>query len=158
MFLILRIDLFLVCDGDDGDKFLEIWVNKKAEGFSLAQKGGLPKGVQSISFADIGKMSTPPSCCGSHSSFSDRDGTIDMVFTTCSSVSQSTGIGTDCYIHIAYNQQLPLCTPGTRKSMNERGKPCREPDDLCTPDPSFRFDLSERVDNKVRLVSPARFR
>ncbi|THH05309.1 hypothetical protein EW145_g4893 [Phellinidium pouzarii] len=86
-------DILLVCDEEGtSNKYFQIWRNDKSEGFTLAQFGRLPSGVQVISFADM-----------------DRDGTIDMVFATCASVSSSTGIGKDCYINIAYNQQLPLC-------------------------------------------------
>ncbi|KAJ6620330.1 hypothetical protein B0H10DRAFT_2163572 [Mycena sp. CBHHK59/15] len=86
-------DVFLVCDNGHGGKTYQIWVNNKTDGFSLALQGSLPSGVQAVSFADV-----------------DRDGTIDMVFATCSSVSSSTGVGTDCALNIAYNKQLSLCT------------------------------------------------
>lgn len=47
-------DLFLVCDdGKSGDKYFQIWVNNKASGYSFAQRGRLPRGVQSITFGDI---------------------------------------------------------------------------------------------------------
>lgn len=82
----------------------------------------------------------------------DRDGTIDMVFVTCTSVSSSTGVGSDCMVNIAYNQQLPLCTSTTTGSVKNGKRVCRPADDLCVADPNFRFDLSERVDNDVRLV------
>lgn len=49
------VDLFLVCDDDNGDKYYQIWVNNKDSGFSLSQLGRFPKGFQSVSFADIGK-------------------------------------------------------------------------------------------------------
>ncbi|KAG5350908.1 hypothetical protein C0989_008806 [Termitomyces sp. Mn162] len=54
-------DVFVVCDDGEGSKSFQIWVNKKENGFSLAQEGNLPSGLQTISFGDI-----------------DRDGTIDM--------------------------------------------------------------------------------
>jgi hypothetical protein len=43
----------------------------------------------------------------------DRDGAIDLLITTCSSVSRSTGLGTNCALNIAYNAQLPLCASST---------------------------------------------
>lgn len=45
----------------------------------------------------------------SHLCVSDRDGTMDMVFPTCESVSVD-GFGVGCSINIAYNQQRPVCT------------------------------------------------
>ncbi|KAF7783261.1 hypothetical protein Agabi119p4_2637 [Agaricus bisporus var. burnettii] len=81
-------DVFLVCDEGRGQKSFQIWLNKKSQSFVLAMQGSLPSGTQSISFADI-----------------DRDGPMDMIFTTCKVVSSS-GVGSDCYINIAYNQQL----------------------------------------------------
>ncbi|KAF7790986.1 hypothetical protein EIP86_001945 [Pleurotus ostreatoroseus] len=48
-------DLFLVCDEDGTpDKYFQIWVNNKDDGFSLAQLGRLPRGLQSVTFGDIG--------------------------------------------------------------------------------------------------------
>ncbi|TFY66482.1 hypothetical protein EVG20_g4607, partial [Dentipellis fragilis] len=85
-------DLFLMCDEPGGDKSYQIWVNNKDEGFALAQSGRLPRGTQSVAFADM-----------------DRDGTIDLFITTCSSVSTATGLGSNCAFNIAYNRQLPLC-------------------------------------------------
>lgn len=49
------LDVFLVCDDGMGGKSFQIWVNNKGDGFSLAQEGSLPFGVQAVSFADIGK-------------------------------------------------------------------------------------------------------
>ncbi|KAK7449726.1 hypothetical protein VKT23_013201 [Stygiomarasmius scandens] len=123
-------DLFLVCDDGNGGKYFQIWINNKDQGFKLAQTTQLPSGVQSISFADM-----------------DRDGTIDLIFPTCRSVSSS-GVGSDCAINIAYNQQLPLCTshdiqPGKRT--------CRSPEDLCVADPNFKFDLSDNPNTFVRI-------
>ncbi|PCH38397.1 integrin alpha N-terminal domain-containing protein [Wolfiporia cocos MD-104 SS10] len=131
-------DIFLVCDeGSSGSKYFQIWVNNKAEGFSLAQVGRLPAGTQQISFADI-----------------DRDGTIDMVFPTCSSVAPGTGIGASCYINIAYNKQLPLCASATASSVQNGKQICRRPEQLCTADPDFRFDLSDRSDNDAFVRFP----
>ncbi|KDQ33979.1 hypothetical protein PLEOSDRAFT_1052766 [Pleurotus ostreatus PC15] len=120
-------DIFLVCDDSGGRKRFQIWVNNKDDGFSLAQTGLLPSGLQSITFADM-----------------DRDGTIDMVFTTCSYVSSSSGLGTDCAINIAYNKQLPLCASN---SPPKSAGSCRPPDNLCVADPDFKFDLRESGDN-----------
>ncbi|KAK2460674.1 hypothetical protein APHAL10511_007144 [Amanita phalloides] len=118
-------DVFLVCDDGQGRHSYQIWVNKKQDGFTLSQQGSLPSGAQSISFADI-----------------DRDGTIDMIFPTCSHVSAD-GVGEDCYINIAFNQQLSLCSSTTKSDAKQGVRSCRSPQDLCIADPNFRFDFSE---------------
>ncbi|KAI0373228.1 hypothetical protein BV20DRAFT_938200 [Pilatotrama ljubarskyi] len=131
-------DLFLVCDGDTpGSKYFQIWINNKDDGFALGPQGRLPPGTQTISFADI-----------------DRDGTLDMLFATCASVSSSTGIGSTCSINIAYNKQLPLCTSSTTSTVHNGKRVCRPPDDLCTADPNFQFDLSDRADNDAFVRIP----
>ncbi|KAH7890039.1 hypothetical protein F5I97DRAFT_1999340 [Phlebopus sp. FC_14] len=131
-------DIFLVCDGGFGRKSYQIWVNNKDSGFALSQSGDLPPGVQTISFADM-----------------DRDGTIDMVLSTCSSVSSTTGAGSDCFINIAYNKQLQLCPSATSPSVNKQGERiCRPPEDLCTADPNFKYDLSPNGDNDAFVQIP----
>ncbi|EGO21825.1 hypothetical protein SERLADRAFT_363011 [Serpula lacrymans var. lacrymans S7.9] len=131
-------DVFLVCDDGSGHKSFQIWINNKDAGFSLAQQGSLPSGVHSISFADV-----------------DRDGTIDMVFPTCSSYSPSTGIGMGCTINIAYNKQLPVCASATTSSVNSKGQRlCRSPEQLCIADPNFKFDLSTSGDNDAFVQVP----
>lgn len=77
-----------------------------------------------------------------------------MVFPTCSRVSSSTGLGTDCYINIAYNQQLKLCSSSTDSGLNQGVRTCRPHDDLCTADPSFKFNLSDHPDNDVSTLPP----
>ncbi|THU96321.1 integrin alpha N-terminal domain-containing protein [Dendrothele bispora CBS 962.96] len=115
-------DVFLVCDGGNGVKSYQIWINNKDQGFKLEREGPLPSGVQSISFADV-----------------DRDGTIDIVFPTCNSISSS-GVGSDCSINIVYNQQLSLCS--SQDIQPGRQQRCRSPEDLCVADPNFQFDFS----------------
>lgn len=116
-------DLFLICTKTNGQKFFQIWVNQKSAGFQLSLTGDLPNGIGAVSFADV-----------------DRDGTIDLVFPTCESVSSSTGIGLKCSINVAFNRQLPLCT-------SDSSSMCRHPENLCTADPSFKFDLANDRDN-----------
>ncbi|GJE88027.1 VCBS repeat-containing protein [Phanerochaete sordida] len=130
-------DLFLVCDYGR-DKQFQIWVNNKDKGFSLAQVGTFPPGLQTVSFADV-----------------DRDGTIDMLFTTCSSVSSSTGIGSGCAINVAYNRQLPLCASATTPSMKNGRRVCRQPQELCVADPDFQFNLHAGADNPDFASTPA---
>lgn len=72
-----------------------------------------------------------------------------MVFPTCSRVSSSTGLGTDCYINIAYNQQLKLCSSSTDSGLKKGVMMCRPHDDLCTADPNFKFNFSDLPDNDV---------
>ena len=121
-----------MCDDGKGGKTYQIWINKKDEGFLLSQEGTLPSGTQAISFADI-----------------DRDGTIDLVFSTCSEVSQSTGLGSDCYINIAFNQQLDLCASATNSGIKNDVRVCRRPTDLCVADPNFKFNLTDSPSNLV---------
>lgn len=83
------------------------------------------------------------------SRFTDRDGTIDMVFTTCSSVAKSTGLGNDCYVNVAYNKQLPLCASTTTPRFRNGHRVCRAPEELCIADPNFTFDLEARPGNDV---------
>ncbi|KAF8123775.1 hypothetical protein EV363DRAFT_1179119 [Boletus edulis] len=131
-------DIFLVCDEGSGRRSFQIWVNNKDAGFSLAQHQSLPSGVQAITFADI-----------------DRDGTIDMVFPTCSSVSSSTGVGSGCSINIAYNKQIPVCpTSGSRTIDKQGNQLCRPPDALCIADPKFNFDLSTNGQNDAFVQIP----
>jgi hypothetical protein len=127
-------------------------VNNKDAGFSLAKTGSFPSGLQSISFADIGTSHQHPSPTILSLTFTyptDRDGTIDMVFTTCSSVSSSTGVGVDCSINIAYNKQLQLCASSTDSGIKKGQQTCRPPEQLCIADPKFSFDLTDSSDNDV---------
>ncbi|SGY75403.1 BQ5605_C005g03425 [Microbotryum silenes-dioicae] len=109
-------DLFLTCQPDeDAPNRLtyQIWLNDKQGSYRLAREGNLPYGTKSVGFADM-----------------DRDGTIDMVITSCSSRGE-------CTLSVAYNEQMPLCGAEMTGSAA-----CREPDALCVADPKFNFDLS----------------
>jgi integrin alpha FG-GAP repeat containing protein 1 len=59
----------------------------------------------------------------------DADGTIDLIFPTCD--------GGNCEIHIAHNEQIPICD-------RTKNVDCRSKDDLCVADDkfSFNFDVS----------------
>ncbi|KAK9897721.1 hypothetical protein P389DRAFT_169746 [Cystobasidium minutum MCA 4210] len=122
-------DLFLVCQDSASSTGLayQIWINSKESGFRLAQTGSLPAGTGQISFADM-----------------DRDGTIDMVFATCTSRE-------GCHINIAYNQQMPLCTTtgGLTSSSAPKARRCRDVGELCVADTDFRFDLSRDASNSA---------
>jgi integrin alpha FG-GAP repeat containing protein 1 len=146
-------DVFLTCDDGKGGKKYQIWVNKKEKGFSLSQEGQLPFGTQAISFADIGLSSHFKARTFSYW-IPDRDGTIDIIFPSCSHVDQSTGIGTDCFINIAYNQQLSLCSSTTESGMKDGTRVCRRPEALCIADPSFKFDLTDSPENAAYVRFP----
>ncbi|BGP45902.1 hypothetical protein JCM10450v2_001737 [Rhodotorula kratochvilovae] len=118
-------DLFFTCqNGDDAeDLSYQIWVNKKDRGFEYAREGKLPKGIKSVGFADM-----------------DRDGTIDMVITSCTS-------SHTCALSIAYNAQIPLCDSSVPDSQA-----CRDPEALCVADPSFAFDLSSSSNGAMTTI------
>ena len=84
----------------------------------------------------------------------DRDGTIDLIFPSCNQVDPSTGIGADCFINIAYNQQLGLCASTTESGIKGGTRVCRRPEDLCAADPDFKFDLTDSPDNKAYARFP----
>ncbi|KIO28141.1 hypothetical protein M407DRAFT_72199 [Tulasnella calospora MUT 4182] len=121
-------DLFMVCKSTQpGQLSYQIWLNDKSGSFRYSQGGLLPQGAGPVTFADM-----------------DRDGTMDMVFPTCTSVSSTTGVGTDCYINIVYNKQKPLCSNAAATLSNRN---CRLPENLCSADPSFTFDFTDSADN-----------
>ncbi|GAA5883402.1 hypothetical protein JCM3774_004150, partial [Rhodotorula dairenensis] len=125
-------DLFLVCFGgdsegkhrDDPDQLeYQVWTNSKKRSsgggggpqFVFKREGKLPRGTKGISFGDM-----------------DRDGTIDLVVTSCPKPNRQRG----CEISILYNYQIPLCDSVASPSSSE---PCRDPEALCTADPEFAF-------------------
>jgi integrin alpha FG-GAP repeat containing protein 1 len=77
-----------------------------------------------------------------------------MVFTTCTSVSTSTGVGTDCAINIAYNKQYTLCAAGD-SGLKKGVRTCRPPEDLCTADPAFSFDMNSATSDVCRRIALA---
>ncbi|BGO97546.1 hypothetical protein RTG_01521 [Rhodotorula toruloides ATCC 204091] len=113
-------DIFLTCqDGESEDDLsYQIWLNSKDGQFRYARRGKLPKATKSVGFADM-----------------DRDGTIDMVITSCPSAD-------DCTLSIAYNDQMPLC-----ESYMPADAKCRDLESLCVVDPDFSFDLSPSSSN-----------
>lgn len=87
-------DIFLDCapaTSDDRRRY-QIWTASPEKrgstsfgaSFAFARAGYLPQGAGPLSFADM-----------------NRDGTIDVVFTSCDAE--------DCYVNIAYNRQIDLC-------------------------------------------------
>lgn len=131
-------DLFLVCHQRSSNKLsYQIWIAQSstagnATSYRFAKGGTLPEGTGALSFADM-----------------DRDGTIDVVFPSCE--------GSECYINIAYNKQIPLCSekrgswfgvgPGD-KNKEGHAETCRDPEaNLCIADPQFSFDFTVSKDN-----------
>ncbi|KZS98847.1 hypothetical protein SISNIDRAFT_403326 [Sistotremastrum niveocremeum HHB9708] len=113
-------DLFLLCQPETmfGPQSFQFWINNKTSGFKISASGDLPRNIGQITFADM-----------------DRDGTMDMVYPTCSSIDRDTGVGSDCFINIVFNRQKPLC-------VGDASPPsCRAPDDLCSSDPYFFFNF-----------------
>jgi integrin alpha FG-GAP repeat containing protein 1 len=83
----------------------------------------------------------------------DRDGTMDIVFPTCSRHSSSTGLGHDCSINIAYNKQIPTCSSEGSKFGSDGKITCRGHGDMCRSDPDYAFDLtSSEVSYMMRLL------
>lgn len=104
--------MVFVCS-KNGEQSLQIWINKRDQGFELAQTADLPAGAGPISFADI-----------------DGDGAIDIIFPVCAK--------NVCSIHVVYNQQMGLC-----HKSNDNSATCRNPQNLCVADPNFKFDFTK---------------
>ena len=81
----------------------------------------------------------------------DRDGTMDIIFPTCSRHSSSTGVGHDCSINIAYNQQIPTCSSEASKMDSDGKISCRGHGDMCQSDPDYAFDFSLGSDVSSQL-------
>ena len=77
---------------------------------------------------------------------------MDLVFPTCSKVSRYTGLGSDCNINIAFNQQLGLCASTTTSGMENDVRVCRDPTHLCAADPNFKFNLTDSPSNGVSCL------
>jgi integrin alpha FG-GAP repeat containing protein 1 len=134
-------DLFLVCKGSAAWSLTyQIWIAEKvnegsASTYKFAKGGTLPPGAGALSFADM-----------------DRDGTIDVVFPSCE--------GSSCFINIAYNKQMPLCSekrsgwfgvgPGEDTNRRKVEGDCRDPEsNLCVADANFTFDFTVSQDNDL---------
>lgn len=168
-------DLFLVCSSSSSSqqKTYQIWTaipnndNKEVgSGYKLAREGNLPFNSGALSFADM-----------------DRDGTIDVVFPTCDKGEDMDGVGKgECFINIAYNKQIGLCSSkggltsggggaggnalssarinsereeGRMEESRDENYPklCRRTEELCSPDDNFVFDFSKEVSRRSFLLS-----
>lgn len=107
-------DLVFVCSKSSGSKLIQIWTNRRDQGFVLSHEADLPSGAGPLSFADI-----------------DGDGSIDIVFPVCHNKA--------CSIHVVYNQQMGLCS---KTQGSTTVAPCRNALQLCVADPNFTFDFT----------------
>lgn len=138
-------DVFLTCKGRHSNAAsFQVWRNT-GHGYVFGGEWKLPEGAGAISFADM-----------------DRDGTIDLVFPTCHSVSSSTGMGRGCSINIAYNKQKPLCRKATgsllggwQAVMDAGNTNCRDPERLCEADDEFGFELDPDGDVRAKAATSA---
>ncbi|ORY34008.1 hypothetical protein BCR39DRAFT_518106 [Naematelia encephala] len=138
-----RPDLVLDCETPHTtQRFIQIWLNRGSGGYELTRTYDLPRGSGALSFADM-----------------NRDGTIDIVFPTCSRRSATSGIGQECELNIAYNKQVPICsgeqavfTGGDAESGTLK---CRGWSDLCIADDRFEleFDMSSEYYSSIPLAS-----
>lgn len=171
-------DLFLVCapKGSEGRQEFQIWTatatatdvsgddDKKGpspppfEGFTFSRSGYLPPLAGALSFADM-----------------NRDGTIDVVFTTCDLGSA------ECHVNVALNRQMGLCEKKASAAAGSVDSPvdwsagwgpqawsdwwngagaggrenatqpsttssrCRRTEDLCVADDRFVLDFEDKV-------------
>lgn len=106
-------DLVFVCSKSSGSKSIQIWSNRRDQGFTLSREADLPTGAGPLSFADI-----------------DGDGSIDIIFPVCQNKV--------CSIHVVYNQQMGLCS-----KTQEVSTTCRNAQQLCVADPNFTFDFTK---------------
>ncbi|TYJ56963.1 hypothetical protein B9479_002242 [Cryptococcus floricola] len=126
-------DLVLHCTRTTGDS-LQIWLNRADAGYVLSRNYNLPPGSGPITFADM-----------------NRDGSIDIVFATCSQTSSSTGLGSDCQINIAYNKQVPLCSTEASQWIQEGVLKCRGWGDMCISDEKFEFAFDDHEPNFISV-------
>lgn len=158
-------DLFLVCAprGGEARQEFQIWTASAAadsnksptspfHGFTYSRSGYLPPLAGALSFADM-----------------NRDGTIDVVFTTCDIASGQ------CHVNVAFNRQMGLCEKKASAAAGSVDGPlsqgwlqswkdwwrggvgatkdddkladgrCRRTEELCVADDRFVLDFEENV-------------
>ncbi|OWT41807.1 hypothetical protein C362_00168 [Cryptococcus neoformans Bt1] len=119
-------DLVLHCTRSKSINFIQIWLNRGDAGYILTRSYDLPSGSGPISFADT-----------------NRDGSVDIIFPTCTRKSASTGLGRDCNINIAHNKQVPLCSTEVSQWNTDGLLKCRGWGDMCLSDENFEFSFDE---------------
>lgn len=129
-------DLFLVCAPSAGRQSYQVWAAQPATpmAYTLVRTGELPPGTGALSFADM-----------------NRDGTIDVVFASCDR--------SECYLNIAYNEQMPLCSnerSGLLFSGSTPADRCRDPLQLCEADDAFVLDFRTDANNSRLARMPLR--
>jgi len=110
---------------------VEIWLNRKANGFEFLRSSLAPLGTGQIAFSDI-----------------DGDGTIDVLFPVCYPAESCAEANE---VHVFFNQQKSMCSQWNVKST------CRAPDALCQADPSFSLaiaDLDQAAPSSTHVVLP----
>ncbi|ORX36662.1 hypothetical protein BD324DRAFT_626704 [Kockovaella imperatae] len=122
-------DLVLDCiDARVDSRSIQIWLNRGSEGFQFAKSYNLPSGAGALSFADM-----------------NRDGTLDIIFPTCSRVSTSTGACHGAALNVLYNRQVPICSGSSSEfvggQINGTLK-CRGWGELCIADDNFEFSFT----------------
>lgn len=120
-------DVVLHCQSPKANKRkLQVYENRGTEGYVIANVIELPEYSRAVTFADM-----------------NRDGAVDLVFATCKRHMPSSGLGEECSLHIAYNQQAPVCSGETSQYEKDGRLRCRGWGELCQSDPNWGFDFSE---------------
>lgn len=120
-------------------KSLELWVNQKTNGFSLAQTYSLPPGAGQLAFADLSMISLTlaissnslthslidsPVCVCARTCV-DGDGSIDVYFPVCLPAETCEQ---ESSIHIIYNTQPILCASLWSTNCVQPGSMCSSTD------------------------------
>ncbi|KAJ3225475.1 hypothetical protein HK099_006748 [Clydaea vesicula] len=109
-------DLFFTCqDSENSQQYMQIWLNRKEDGFVFSKELQLPKGAGRISFSDM-----------------DGDGTMDIVFPTC--------VDNICQINVAYNKQIPICSINIHSNCRKKENLCISDENF-----EFNFDLNSEL-------------
>ncbi|RKO90225.1 hypothetical protein BDK51DRAFT_21778 [Blyttiomyces helicus] len=116
-------DMLFTCQNAAGGLSLQIWINNKQEGFTLAIQKDLPKGAGQITVSDM-----------------DGDGTIDLVFPVCE--------GSTCSIHVAYNKQIPLCASASQTGCRDPHDLC-----VADPAFDFQFAADAETHVAITVAS-----
>lgn len=128
-------DLVLHCQSAKANsRKLQVYENRGTEGYVVANVIDLPQYSRAVTFADM-----------------NRDGAIDLVFATCKRHMPSSGLGEECSINIAYNQQARVCSGESSQYEKDGRLRCRGWGELCQSDPNWGFDFSEKKGTFVSI-------